>query len=277
MSSTLFIYDTNSIMQLVSTTVNHDILPVPTVYPVGHVQYRYDEMGVQITRYIHSVMGNVVYPTMAHDGKLVVLRRLALAFDALWRIPLPTRLIGKLRAQTNDGIKLSVGPDRHYSLGGPFHSVVDYLHASVRASTNTKLDTFNLSLTLWKNGMQNIPNIVEEIPIVVTHSDMGLHNIILSETNPTEVKAIIDWEFYASVPYAVSFYPIIEGFFCKPAPNCFGLKYPRADELRNTFWETIPEWQAWNQSDTTTVFLEWFQFVKFMKAEYRPDDLSDEE
>jgi hypothetical protein len=278
----------NSIMQLVSTTVEPHILPVPTVYPVGHdVQHRNEGMGVQITRYIRGVIGNFAYPSMTHDERLVVLRRLALAFDALWRIPLPTRLIGELRAQNNGGIKLSIGPDRHYSLGGPFHSVADYLRASVRASLlafqkQQGIDEYKSrylqSVTdLVEKGMQNIPKVVEDIPIVLTHSDMGLHNIILSETNPTEVEAIIDWEFCASTPYAVSFYPIIERFFRKSALNGFGAEYPRADELRDAFWRTIPEWQTWNQSDATTIFLEWFRFVRFMKAEYRPDGLSDEE
>jgi hypothetical protein len=126
----------NSIMRLVSSSIDSRSLPVPTVYPVGHIQNQCNGMGVQVTQDIPGVMGNIPYPSMTHDERLVVRRRLALAFDALWRIPLPgpMRRIGELRAQNNDGIQLNVGPDRHYSLGGPFTSVADYLRASVRAS-----------------------------------------------------------------------------------------------------------------------------------------------
>jgi hypothetical protein len=104
---------------------------------------------------------------------------------------------------------------------------------------------------------------------------MGLHNIILSETT-LEVEAIIDWEFCAAVLY-ISLHPIIERFFRKLAMNGFGPEYPRADELRHAFWGAIPEWQTWNTSEATIVFLEWFHFVRFMKAEYRPHDLSDDD
>ena len=33
----------------------------------------------------------------------------------------------------------------------------------------------------------------------------------------------------------------------------------------------------WNRSEVTRVFLEWFRFGLFMKAEWRPDGLSGEE
>ena len=126
------------------------------------------------------------------------------------------------------------------------------------------------------NNLHNIPPIVEDIPIVTMHVDMGPHNIIVySETHP-EIQAVIDWEFVASAPYA-SLHRIIEMLFRKPAPNGVGLEYEGADELREAFWATIPDWKQWNQSETTQAFLEWFRFGLFMKPEWRPKDLPEDE
>lgn len=65
--------------------------------------------------------------------------------------------------------------------------------------------------------------------------------------------------------------------FRKPAANLFGPEYPHGDELRCAFWEAIPTWAQWNESEATKVFLEWFRFGLFMKAECRPDDLEGRE
>jgi aminoglycoside phosphotransferase (APT) family kinase protein len=108
------------------------------------------------------------------------------------------------------------------------------------------------------------------------HSDLGLHNIILSPTIPTDINAVIDWEFAASAPYA-SLHRMIEMLFRKPAFNGFGTEYEHADELRNAFWNAIPDWKKWNESEATHVFLEWFRFGMFMKAEWRPDSLDEKE
>jgi hypothetical protein len=124
--------------------------------------------------------------------------------------------------------------------------------------------------------MPHIPAVVEQIPIVFAHSDMGLHNIIVSSTNPSEIAAVIDWEFYASSPYAC-LEPMIERLFCEPADNSFGREYPGAKELREAFWGSIPKWDRWNQSEATKVFREWHRFGLFMRAEWRPENLKEEE
>ena len=66
------------------------------------------------------------------------------------------------------------------------------------------------------------------------HADMGLYNIILSSETSTEIRAIIDWEFVASAPYA-SLHRSIEMLFRKSALNQFGPEYDRANELREAF------------------------------------------
>jgi hypothetical protein len=126
------------------------------------------------------------------------------------------------------------------------------------------------------NRLHNIPAIVEDIPIVAMHADMGPHNVIASSQRYTEIRTVIDWEFVASAPYA-SLHRIIEMLFRKPAPNEFGPEYDCADELREAFWGAIPDWMRWNQSEATREFLEWFRFGLFMKPEWMPQDLPEDE
>lgn len=52
--------------------------------------------------------------------------------------------------------------------------------------------------------MQYIPAIVEEVPVVAVHADMGPHNVILSTYTTTDINAIIDWEFVASAPLCLA-------------------------------------------------------------------------
>lgn len=124
--------------------------------------------------------------------------------------------------------------------------------------------------------MHNIPAIVEDMPVVAMHADMGPHNVIVSEDTHTDIRAVIDWEFVASAPYA-SPHRVIEMLFRKSASNGFGKEYDGADELRDAFWGAIPEWKLWNESEPTRAFLEWFRFGLFMKPEWRPEDLPEHE
>lgn len=280
----------NALMQLISSTIPPQILPLPAVYPIANEAERQNiiGMGIQITRYIPGIMANSIYPHMTYEQRLQLIRNLGKAYNTLWKMSLPTeRMIGELVATNHDGtITLSVGPDRHHSLGGPFSSVADYLRAHVRGGLRALqkqqcIEEYK-SLYLQRisnfvdSGMLNIPSIVEQIPVVVNHSDMGLHNVIVSEQDPTDVQAIIDWEFCSAAPYA-SLDNIIENLFRKPSPNGFGPEYLRADELRQAFWGVMPKWQVWNKKSATAVFREWFRFATFLKPEYRPPTLEGKE
>lgn len=88
-----------------------------------------------------------------------------------------------------------------------------------------------------ENRLHNIPPVVEDIPIVAMHTDLGPHNAIVSSQTCSEIRAIIDWEFVASTP---SLHRIIKMLFRRPAPNRVGPEYDRADELREAFWGSIP-------------------------------------
>lgn len=279
----------NLLMSLISSTIDPSILPLPAVYAIPGEEQRQKTTGFgrQIARLIPGPIADSVYPHMSHQEKLVFVRNMALAFQAIWNIPLPKpRLIGELRAtKSGDLIILNVGPDRHYSLGGPFTSVRDYLRAYICSALDAfkrqqgieeyKARFLQRVTDFVEHDMHYIPAIVEEIPVVAVHADMGPHNVILSPITSTDIKAIIDWEFIGSAPYA-SLHRVIEMLFRKSAPNGFGAEYAYAAELRDAFWGAIPEWRRWNASEATRIFLEWFRFGLFMKAEWRPGGLDEE-
>ncbi|KAF0642715.1 hypothetical protein NXS19_000342 [Fusarium pseudograminearum] len=277
----------DSLMSYIVRTVGHTLLPVPPVYPIPHEKQRQEKtgMGRQITQLIPGVMCSSVYPNLSHEQKISLLPKVARAFQACWDIPLPEpRLIGEVVADLVNGeLNVRIDPDRHYSLGGPFSSVREYLRAYINASLVAleKQQGINEYKTLYltriqnfvSNSLHNIPHIVEQTPVVLTHSDMGPHNIIVSSQDSTEIKAIIDWEFIASAPFG-SLYCILEMFFRKDALNGFGQEYDRSDELRQAFWGTIPKWKLVYESEPAQVFLEWMKFGLFLKPEWRPDNLS---
>ena len=275
------------LMSLVSRTIDSRILPVPSVYPIpGEIERQeVTGMGRQITRFIPGNIAFAVYPRLSHEKRLVLVQKIALAFQACWTIQLPQpQLIGDLLGEDTKGLRIE--PDRHYSLGGPFNSVREYLRAHIRYSFSALskqqgIDEYKEKYLgrireFLDRHEHDIPIMVEEVPIVAMHADMGLHNIILSSQTPTEIQAIIDWEFVASAPYA-SLYRIIEMLFRKPAPSLFGPEFDRANELREAFWNAIPYWKRWNDSEATKTFLDWFRFGLFMHPEAPPDDLTEEE
>ncbi|KAI4188580.1 MAG: hypothetical protein L6R41_002048 [Letrouitia leprolyta] len=274
----------DSLMTYVAKSIDARILPVPPVYPIPGELERQEAtgMGRQITQFVPGNMANSVYPTLPFEARFILVRKIALAMQACWRIPLPEpRLIGELIWNEDSGPQ--VEPDRHHSLGGPFSSVRKYLQAHIRHSFSAlgKQQGIEEYKTRFRDRIKgfidrhldDIPSVVEGIPIVAMHSDMGLHNIILSSETPTEIRAVIDWEFVSSAPYAC-LHPMIERLFRKPAANFHGDELDRAEDLRNAFWDAIPEYQEWNASTATKEFLKWYMFGGLMKPEAPLDEVS---
>ncbi|KAI4136582.1 MAG: hypothetical protein LQ341_005542, partial [Variospora aurantia] len=233
----------DSLISWISTNIDPRILPVPPVFPIPGERQRQEAIGIgrQITRFIPGDMAFPIYPTLSHDQRLILVRRIALAFQACWQIPMPEpRVIGELIADGGEVGGFTVGPDRHCDLGGPFSSVREYLRAYLRYSfvaleKQNGIDEYKEWFQSHIKGfidqhLDDIPLVVEDIPIVAMHTDMRLHNIILSSETPTDIRAIIDWEFVASAPYA-SLHSIIENLFRQQAANQFGPEFDRADEL----------------------------------------------
>ncbi len=280
----------NSLINYISKTIDPNILPVARAYPIPgeHELQTATGFGRQITEYVPGIMASSIYPSLPFDKKMALVKKMALAFQACWDLSLPGPIkIGELVAtNSDDGVVLRVEPDRHYSLGGPFTSVRDYLQAYIKQAyisfeKQQGIDDYKDQYleaigTFVNNSLGNIPSTVEGVPIVMVHSDMGPHNIILSSDDAVDIKAIIDWEFVASAPFA-SLFSILEKFFRMPASNGNGQPYNGAEELRRGFWNTIPKWKRFYESEATQIFLEWFKFGLYMKPEWRPKDMPREE
>ncbi|KAI0396018.1 hypothetical protein F5Y17DRAFT_473489 [Xylariaceae sp. FL0594] len=263
----------DAFMTLVATTINPEILPVPTVFSIPGERNRQaiTGMGRQVTGFVEGVMASSVYPALPHEDKLVFVSRMARAFEACWNIQLPldqknNRLIGELIAEEYGGriaLRCSLALEKQEEIEEFKEKYLVRIRDFVGTRTDDRLKA-------------KIPAIVEDIPVVAMHADLGPHNVIVSGQNYTQIQAVIDWEFTASAPYA-SQHRLIEMLFRDYAPNGFGKEHERADELREAFWDAIPKWKRQNESPATKVFLEWFRFGLFMKPEARPSGLSEDE
>ncbi|MCJ1344451.1 hypothetical protein MMC31_002654 [Peltigera leucophlebia] len=130
--------------------------------------------------------------------RIVFVQNMTLAFQDIWHIPLPQpRLIDELCAtQAGNHVILNVGPNRHYSLGGPFISVRNYLRTHIcsaldafkrqQGSKEYKARDLQRVTDFVERVMNYIPAVVEEIPVVAVYADMRPHNVILSLTTTTD-------------------------------------------------------------------------------------------
>ncbi|ATY59667.1 hypothetical protein A9K55_003050 [Cordyceps militaris] len=277
----------DALMKFVHNNSAPGAIPMPTVYSIpGEAEHQQSTgFGRQITQFVPGVLAERVYPDMTHTDRLELVRKMALAWQACWDLPLPSpRQIGELIAvDKNASISLTVGPDRHFSLGGPFTSVREWLkgrlqHAVSSLGRTNGIDDFKDEYmagiqAFIDKRLDQIPQTVEECPITALHVDMGLHNVLVAEDNHKEIKAIIDWELCASAPFLAAL-PCIEMLFRGGAPNGFGVEYPHADELRSAFWDAIPKWKACWESQGVRDFLEWYRFALFLQPHHCPKEKS---
>ena len=238
----------DTLMNFVRANNQPGVIPIPTVYLIpGEAEYQQvTGFGRQIAQFVPGVIAEEVSSQLSHASRLELVRKMALAWQALWDLPLPIpRKIGELVAVEDSGeIKLSVGPDRHFSLGGPFTSVGEWLRARIQHAVTsleraTAVDDFKDKYlapikAFADTCLHQIPEVVDECPVVAIHVDMGLHNVLVSTSDHTVITGIIDWEFCASAPFLAA-YECIDMLFREGAPNGFGPEYPQAEELRRTF------------------------------------------
>jgi len=126
----------DALMKFVRVNNKPGVIPMPAVYSIpGEAEnQRVTGFGSQITQFVSGIMSEEIYPHMSHANNLKLVRKVALAWQACWDLPLPSPCqIGELIAiDSNSSISLTVGPDRHFSLGGPFTSVREWLRARLQ-------------------------------------------------------------------------------------------------------------------------------------------------
>ncbi|KAF7561811.1 hypothetical protein G7046_g2354 [Stylonectria norvegica] len=243
-------------------------VPVPQVFPTD---FRPDcGLGLQISHFVPGKMGHLCFASFPRETKSELIKQIARAYGALWslNIPRPRNLIGEVIVHSTP-LSLSVGPDRQYKLGGPFSTVTSFLRAWILNrfdiiegrlnASESKQNELDVKKHLVQEKLANSPHEVEEVPIVITHSDMSLHNMIFSFAAPTKLEAIIDWEFVHSMPFAVLIPTSIDPLFVVGDDSVSGGSFVDED-LRNAFWAAIPEWRGLTDLTATKIFLEYYQF-----------------
>lgn len=276
----------DALMKFVRANSPPGVIPMPAVYPIpGEAAHQQATgLGRQITQFVPGITAERVYPDMSHVDRLALVRKMALAWQACWDLPLPSPpRIGELIATDSNGsISLAVGPDRHYALGS-LTSVRAWLRARIQQAVSSLarasgIDSYKLKYmaaiqAFVDTRLDQIPATVEACPVVELHADMGLHNVLVAEDNHAEINAIIDWELCASAPFLAA-HGCLEMLFRRGAPNGFGAAYEHAAELRRAFWDAIPKWKAHWESQGAKDFMEWFRFALFLKPEYCPAEKS---
>ncbi|CAM1500539.1 Fc.00g097010.m01.CDS01 [Cosmosporella sp. VM-42] len=259
---------------------NHSkVVPVPQAFPSYFVPKC--GMKVQISRFIPGTGGPLCYPYLSKEAKFGAVKQIARAYGTLWdlQIPRPRNLIGEAIVQDTP-FSVSVGPDRRYQLGGPFSTVSSFLQAWIqnrfrKLENQLNNDKSNLSQIerkrkIVEDKLSAIPKEVEDVPVVITHGDMSLHNMLFSPEDPTKLMAIVDWEFIHCVPFAVSIPTFINPLFAygEAEVNRDGRANSTMDEdLRSAFWAEIPRWEVLANTTACRSFLDLYQFGLDLKLD----------
>lgn len=270
----------NSLTEYLST-----ILPVPKTYRTTFQVS--SALGVQVTEFVEGEVGVKLYYQLDVTDKMRIVKEIARVLDTLWRIKVPEgqNRIGEAIAN-RDPFAITVGPERGHGLGGPFSSVTEYLKAWIthrtRAVEMTEfIDEFKEDVLPGVYQLLEwgpiIPPEVENVPVVLFHSDLALRNMIFSSSSSCTLKAVIDWELVDCAPFAVAIPMFIEPLFWKDA-NGKNKHAEGSSELREAFWDEIPYWKGQMENEATQCFLEWYEFGRSIVA-YPPreDDTTPEQ
>ena len=110
-----------------------------------------------------------------------------------------------------------------------------------------------------------IPECVNQTPIVTTHADMGLHNMILSSHPPHNLGAIIDWEFFYCYPFPFSVSCLIEPLFSNLSKT--EIESGAEQTVRTAFWSEVPVWRHALNQEHCKIFQDFFNFGLYLKVE----------
>ena len=242
-------------------------LPVAKVYPT-HLRVL-NSFRVHFTQFIPGVAGNKLYYNLPLPARIEIVKQIARAFGTIWDLEIDRTagMIGEALVSENP-LAISVGPERVDELGGPFSSVTKYLevwiHHCIRKLEKAHCieefqeDVLPSIRQMVKKGL-NIPFQVEEVPIVISHEDMSLDNMIFSLHEPHSLQAIIDWEQVGCMPFATSVPTYIEPLFWNDSKGKQN-EHNGHQALRDSFWDEIPEWKTHVNSEATRIFLDWYRF-----------------
>lgn len=247
-------------------------LPIPRMFPTS-VKVS-SNMKVEVSEFIDGPLASDVYYETTLIKRISLVRQIARVFSSLWDLEInkSQNRIGEATFRPSesedDKIRVDIGADRVHDLGGPFASVSAYLKAWVDGCIRDlekrecvdefKEDVLPGVRKLVKAGL-NIPPVVEDVPCVVSHADLGLHNIILSPNASRDLESVIDWELVYCLPFAAFVPKFIEPLFWKDYEGKQQF-FDGSEKLRDAFWGEIPKWRDQLSSDSAKTFLVWYEF-----------------
>ncbi|KAK3306215.1 uncharacterized protein B0T15DRAFT_494324 [Chaetomium strumarium] len=237
-------------------------LPVPRTFPATAFDRRSDGLQLQVTG-----------PPNAR------------AFAALWELPVARinsavfgeAVISLLPSDSSDDglLSITVGPEKQDGVEGPFDSVSSFLRAWIlhrfeKLEAQHGIDEYKaLLLPSIRNFVQckldsQLPKGLDKTPVVLMHTDLGLHNVLVSESSPYEFTAVIDWEFVSCLPFLCAVPRLIEPMFREGLGHDEkgALLEEAIQPLREAFLNEIKEVMASVEGQT---FLEWYEFGLYMK------------
>lgn len=269
-------------------------LPVPRTFPTNS-SHRDDGLQLQVTEFVPGTMASHIFKHQPIEDRVPIVRQMARAFAALWELPIKREHnnIGEAVASSNgkpDGsLTITVGPEEQDGVGGPFNSVSSFLRAWIlhrleKLEAQQGIDEYKATqLSSIRQFVQDkldsrLPKGLDKIPVVLTHGDLGLHNVLISEKPPFEFTAVIDWEFTSCLPFLCAVPRLIEPMLREGLEGQEEALLEAVQPLREVFWNEIPAWRDIMASAEGQTFLEWYEFGLYMKANaYMKFDASLEE
>jgi Ser/Thr protein kinase RdoA (MazF antagonist) len=85
-----------------------------------------------------------------------------------------------------------------------------------------------------------LPKGLDEIPVVLMHTDLGLHNVLLSLNPPFDLAAVIDWEFTSCLPFLCAVPRLIDPMLREGLKGGEKAILEAVQLLREAFWNEIP-------------------------------------
>ncbi|KAK3898404.1 hypothetical protein C8A05DRAFT_47272 [Staphylotrichum tortipilum] len=239
-------------------------LPVPRSFPALSWGDRGDGLQLQVTEFVPGTMADDLFKRVSIEDRALIVRQMARAFAALWELPV---------VRADAAIGDAVGPETQDGVGGPFNSVSSFLrawilHRLAKLDAQNGIDEYKaLLLPSIRSFVQDkldsrLAQAVDKVPVVLMHSDLGLHNVLLSKSPPSPRAS----PFLCAVPRLVE--PMLRQ----------GSDGEETNRLREVFGNEIPLWKHEAERPESQAFLEWFEFGLCLKANaYMKFDESPEE
>lgn len=118
-----------------------------------------------------------------------------------------------------------------------------------------------------EHELHTIPHEVDEIPVVLMHSDMDLHTMIFSDVPDPRLKAVVDWKLFDYHHFPVALPKFIEVLFSPPTiADTSSAHAESTSGLRSAFWDEIPRRKSLMETPPARIFLDYYRFGLCLKT-----------